>query len=167
MPPATRCAPRALNSVGTSLDSLARRDIAMKTSKTILIILFGTLIANPTLSFAQVRDATSKSLGNYGRSVPSQLYAPAASSNTVAVPRPSASQAGRRTFSYDAAVRQAVPCDAAAQSAPRQVTRQPQPQAGRRFSYEPELTAPRSNYIPSRPSHGGVRDAASKMRGEY
>ena len=139
----------------------------MNTSKKLLVVLFGALIASPTLSVAQVRDATSKSLGNYGRSAPSQSYAPAPSSNTVLEPRPSAPQSGRRTYSYDPAVSQAAPCDATAQSPTRQATRQPQQQAGRRFSYEPALVAPRSNYIPLRPSHGGVRDAGSKMRGEY
>jgi hypothetical protein len=139
----------------------------MNYSARILIVAFLTLALTPIVSEAQVRDAASKALGDYGHVRQSQWFGSARAFNTIVVPTPPAQQSANRAFSYNAA-RQAPPC-ATAQPAPvNQATRQPTPpQAVRRFSYEPGYTAPRSGYIPSRGWQSGVRDAGSKVRGDY
>jgi hypothetical protein len=158
-----RRAPRALNSVRTNFGSSLGGYIAMNKPTRILIVAFLALVAVPTLSEAQVRDAASKALGDYGRSGQSQWAGSAPAFNTIVVP---AQQPANRAFSYDAS-RQAPPC-AAAQPAPaNQATKQPsQSQAVRRFSYDPGYIAPRP-YVPSRGWQSGVRDAGSKVRGDY
>lgn len=167
----------ALNTFRTNLGSSKGGDIAMFNSARILIVVVLTLVASPTVSDAQVRGAASKILGNYDRfDRPAQTRsAPAYSVPQSVVTRQSGEQAARvaqqpanRAFSYDA-LSQAPPC-AAAQPAPAtQATRQPttQPQAVRRFSYEPGYAAPRARFAPSRGWQGGVRDAGSKVRGDY
>jgi hypothetical protein len=139
----------------------------MNNSTKILIVALLTLALTPIVSQAQVRDAASKALGDYGRIGQSQWFGSAPAFNTFVVPTPPAQQSANRAFSYDAA-RQAA-ASAAAQPAPaNQATRQTTtPRAVRRFSYEPGFTAPRSGYIPSRAWQSGVRDAGSKVRGDY
>ncbi len=162
-----RHAPRALNSVRTNFGSSIGGDIAMNNSAKILIVAFLTLALTPIASEAQVRDAASKALGDYGRSGQSQWFGPAPALNTVVAPTAPAQQPANRAFSYDA-LRQASPCDATAQAPTPQVTKRPTPpQAARRFSYEPGYTAPRATYGPSRGWQSGVRDAGSKVRGDY
>jgi hypothetical protein len=148
----------------------------MNNSTRILIATVLALVASPTVSDAQVRGAASKILGNYDRfDRPAQTR----SAPTYSVPQPVvtrqggeqpariAQQPANRAFSYDAPS-QAPPCVAAQPAPATQATRQPtQPQAVRRFSYEPGYVAPRSRYAPSRGWQGGVRDAGSKVRGDY
>jgi hypothetical protein len=157
----------ALNSVRTTFGTSIGGDIAMNNSTRILIVAFLTLALTPIASEAQVRDAASKALGDYGRIGQSQWFASTPAFNTVVTPTPPAQQPANRTFSYDA-VKQAPPC-ATAQSAPaNQATKQPTPpQTVRRFSYEPGHPAPRAGYFPSRGWQSGVRDAGSKIRGDY
>jgi hypothetical protein len=162
-----RLAPRALNSVSTNFGPSIGGDNAMNNSAKTLIVAVLTVALTPTVSQAQVRDAASKALGDYGRSGQSQWFGSAPAFDTVVVPTPPVQQSANRAFSYDAA-RQAPPCAAAQPTPANQATRQPTPpQAVRRFSYEPGYTAPRSGYIPSRAWQSGVRDAGSKVRGEY
>jgi hypothetical protein len=144
------------------------------TKFTVVVAFFG-LLALPSLAQAQVRDAGSKILGNYDRfdeparmrSAPAYTMPETVIVRRGAEPARVAQQPATRAFSYDAA-RQVPPC-AAAQSAPAtQATRQPAaPQAVRRFSYEPGYVAPRSRFAPSRGWQSGVRDAGSKVRGDY
>jgi hypothetical protein len=169
-------APWALNFFRTNIRSSKGGDIAMNNSARILITAVLALVASPTVSNAQVRDATSKILGNYDRfDRPAQARsAPAYSLPQSVVTRQGGEQPARiaqqpagRAYSYDPG-NQAPPC-AASQAAPAtQATRQPtQPQAVRRFSYEPGYVAPRSRFAPSRGWQSGVRDAGSKVRGDY
>lgn len=164
--------PGALNTLGfefrseTSLGSSTTGDIAVNTSTKTLIVALLALVVSPTLSLAQVRDAASKAQGDYGRGAPTLVTgtAPAYSFAAPAVPAP---QPATRAFSYDA-TRQAPRSDAMAPAPARQATQQPAPsQAVRRFSYEPSYAAPRPTYFPSRVWQSGLRDAGSKVRGEY
>lgn len=169
-------APWALNTFRTNLGSSIGGDIAMNNSARILIVVVLALVASPTVSDAQVRGAASKIQGNYDHfDQPAQIRsAPAYSMPQAVVPRQGGGQPARvaqqpsgRAYSYDAAT-QAPPC-AAAQPAPAtQATRQPTPpQAVRRFSYEPGYVAPQSRFAPARGWQSGVRDAGSKVRGDY
>ncbi len=144
----------------------------MNKSIRILIVAFLTLVANAAVSQAQIRDAGSKILGNYDRfDQPAQArFAPTYSIPQATLARENvaaAPDAAARSFSYDPA-KQAPPC-AATQPAPAaQATKQSTPsQSARRFSYDPGYSAPRRTYAPSRGWQSGVRDAGSKLRGEY
>ena len=139
----------------------------MNKSAKILTVVFVALIASPTLTFAQVRDAASKALGDYARSGPSQWTAPVTAMNTVAVTAPRAQQPEHREFSYDAKS-QAPPIATATQGTAPLAKMQPEPsRAVRSFSYEPGTAAARPTYFPSRGWQNGVRDAGSKVRGDY
>lgn len=169
-------APWALNPFRTNLGSSIGGDIAMNNSARILMVVVLALVASPAVSDAQVRGAASKVLGNYDRFDRSAQVrsAPAYSMPQAVVTRQGGGQTARvaqqpatRAFSYDAA-RQAPPCDAAQPAPATQATRQPTPpQTARRFSYEPGYVAPRSRFAPSRGWQSGVRDAGSKVRGDY
>ena len=162
-----RRAPWALNSVRTNFGSSIGGDTAMNNSAKILIVAFLTLALTPIASQAEVRDAASKALGDYGRSGQTQWFGTASAMNTVVVPTPTAQLPANRAFSYDARGL-ASPCDAITQAPTPQAAKQPKPpQSMRRFSYEPGYTAPRFGYIPSRGWQSGVRDAGSKVRGDY
>ena len=129
----------------------------MKMSVKILIGAFLVLAAGAAPSQAQVRDAGSKILGHYDRFDQFERSGPA--------PRaylPQANVAQRpadRAYSYAPARPPAVA---------NQATKPPAPtQSVRRYSYEPSVSAPRRSFVPSRGWQSGVRDAGSKIRGEY
>lgn len=133
--------------------------------------LFLALCSSAALAHAQVRDAASKIMGNYGSfDQPSRVRsAPVyrTPQSVVAQTDQVAQQPGNRAFSLDTS-KQAPPC-ATAQPAPaNQATRQPAPsQAVRRFSYDPGYEVPQRSYMRSRGWQGGARDAGSKVRGDY
>lgn len=133
--------------------------------------LFLALCSSAVLAQAQVRDAASKIMGNYGSfDQPSRVRsAPAYRTPQSVVTQPDqvAQQPGNRAFSLDPS-KQGPPC-ATAQPAPaNQATRQPPAsQAVRRFSYDPGYAAPQRSYMRSRGWQGGARDAGSKVRGDY
>lgn len=131
----------------------------MNMSTRILIVAFLALVANATQSQAQVRDAGSKILGNYDHF---DQAAPTRRAPTSYVPQANAAQQpSNRAFSYDpAAPRAAIQPN-------RTTTQATPPQAARRFSYDPGYSAPRRSYLQSRGWQSGVRDAGSKVRGEY
>lgn len=140
------------------------------------VFVFLALFSTAALAHAQVRDAGSKITGNYNsfdqrarvRSTP--IYrAPQTSVARQSAEQPArvAQQPATRAFSLDTS-RQAPPCASAQPANANQATRQPTPsQAVRRFSYEPGYVAPRRTFAPSRGWQDGVRDAGSKVRGEY
>ncbi len=162
-----RHAPRALNSVRTNFGSSIGGDIAMNNSMKILIVAFLTLALTPIASEAQVRDAASKALGDYGHSGQSQWFGATPAVNTVVMSAPTAQPSANRAFSYDARG-QASPCEATTQAPAPQMAKQPTPpQATRQFSYQPGYAAPRAAFVPSRGWQSGVRDAGSKVRGDY
>ena len=142
---------------------------------TVTVLVLG-IIASANPAHAQVRDAGSKISGNYTQfdqparnwSAPTFYVPQTAVARTADQPARVAEQpTTRRAFSYD--VQQAPPCDTA-QTAPAPQTARPStgPQATRQFSYEPGYVAPQQRYVPSRGwQQSGVRDAGSKVRGDY
>lgn len=137
-----------------------------------VLFLLLALFASANLAYAQIRDAGSKIQGNYDRfEQPSNIR-----SGPVYPLRGGAVEASQanRAFSYDPQA-QPVPCQVAPATAPRATTQAaPAPpavrqltQSVRRFSYEPGFAAPTRSYVPSRNWQSGVRDAGSKVRGDY
>lgn len=146
----------------------------MNTSAKTLIGAFLVLAAGAASSHAQVRDAGSKLLGNYERFDRSERRAPIYRTPQATIARQSAEQPARiaqqrvnRSFSYDTRT-QTAPCDTLQAAPAPQAVKPPAPtQSVRRYSYEPGVSAPRRSFVPSRGWQSGVRDAGSKIRGEY
>jgi hypothetical protein len=144
----------------------------MNKSTRILIVALLALVADAAVSQAQVRDAGSKLLGNYDHfDRPAQSrFAPTYSRPQATVARDNvaaAPDAAVRSFSYDATKPAPSPSATKAAPAPQAARQATPPQAARRFSYDPGYSAPRRSYAPSRGWQSGVRDAGSKVRGEY
>src|SRR5262245_4036640 len=141
----------------------------MKNRIAIFTIALVWLVASAAVSNGQVRDAASKALGEYGREpssysgrVPYTRSAPQFSQGGSAA-APSASS-GTRAFSYDTPGSQPRAAANAPGGPSNAATR---PQSTRSFSYQPPSVAPRQVYSAPRGWQSGVRDAGSKVRGEY
>ncbi len=139
----------------------------MNNSMKILLVAFLTLALTPVASQAEVRDAASKALGDYGHGGQSQWFGTAPAMNSVVVPALATQLPANRAFSFDARG-QSAHRDAATQAPAPQMAKQPTPpQATRQFSYQPSYAAPRATFAPTRGWQSGVRDAGSKVRGDY
>jgi len=144
----------------------------MNKSMRILIAACVALLANAAVSQAQVRDAGSKMLGRYDQfDQPAQSrFAPTYSRPQATVARDNvaaAPDAAVRSFSYDPARPAPSPSATRPAPAPQAARQATPPQATRRFSYDPGYSAPQRSNFRTRGWQSGVRDAASKFRGEY
>jgi len=143
----------------------------MRHSKSILYAAVLSLFFGVSISQAEVRDAGSKIQGNFDhfdRQSQSHVSSGYSRNQSTAEQRMMTAQApATRAFSYETPRRSssnsAAPVGAAAQG----MEQPKQPTAVRRFSYEPSVGTLRQTYAPSRSWHRNVRDAESKVRGNY